>query len=98
MATETSTPLTLDDLEKRLTPRMRQIVDAFCDGADGRDIAKSLKLTLSTVNTYAKRIYLKLGVHSRHELMAKVWKLRVARLEEIVRSPSPLRRDHTDQD
>lgn len=41
-------------------------------GASTRDIAGRTGLTVSTVNTYLKRIFSKLGVHSRVELVARM--------------------------
>lgn len=41
-------------------------------GASTREIAAETALTVSTVNTYLKRIFSKLGVHSRVELIARM--------------------------
>ena len=41
-------------------------------GSSTRDIASRTGLTVSTVNTYLKRIFSKLGVHSRVELVARM--------------------------
>jgi DNA-binding CsgD family transcriptional regulator len=68
---------TLEDvqamLEKTpLTPRERDVVGRLLSGASTRQIAESTGLTVATVNTYLKRIFAKLGVHSRVELVARV--------------------------
>ena len=55
-----------------LTPRERDVVSLLVSGASTRDIATRTGLTVSTVNTYLKRIFSKLGVHSRVELIAKM--------------------------
>jgi len=55
-----------------LTPRERDVVGRLLSGASTRQIAKSTGLTVATVNTYLKRIFAKLGVHSRVELVARV--------------------------
>lgn len=55
-----------------LTPRERDVVGRLVGGASTRDIADVTGLTISTVNTYMKRIFAKLGVHSRVELLARV--------------------------
>ncbi|MGF1465432.1 MAG: response regulator transcription factor [Sandaracinaceae bacterium] len=55
-----------------LTPRERDVVGRLLSGASTRQIAESTNLTVATVNTYLKRIFAKLGVHSRVELMARV--------------------------
>lgn len=58
--------------ESPLTPRERDVVARLVAGASTRDISKAMGLTVSTVNTYMKRIFAKLGVHSRVELVAWV--------------------------
>jgi len=55
-----------------LTPRERDVVSLLVSGASTRDIAARTGLTVSTVNTYLKRIFSKLGVHSRVELVARM--------------------------
>lgn len=55
-----------------LTPRERDVVGRLVAGASTREISEATKLTVSTVNTYMKRIFAKLGVHSRVELLARV--------------------------
>ena len=39
-------------------------------GASNPQIARQLSVSVSTVETHLERIYAKLGVHSRHELIA----------------------------
>ncbi len=55
-----------------LTPREREVVALLLSAASTRDIADRTGLTISTVNTYMKRIFAKLGVHSRVELVARI--------------------------
>ena len=55
-----------------LTPRERDVVSLLVAGSSTRDIAAETGLTISTVNTYLKRIFSKLGVHSRVELIARM--------------------------
>ncbi|MCS6799730.1 MAG: LuxR C-terminal-related transcriptional regulator [Myxococcota bacterium] len=55
-----------------LTPRERDVVAQLAAGRPTRVIAERLGLTVSTVNTYLKRIFGKLGVHSRVELVARL--------------------------
>lgn len=55
-----------------LTPRERDVVSLLVAGSGTRDIATETGLTISTVNTYLKRIFSKLGVHSRVELIARM--------------------------
>jgi DNA-binding CsgD family transcriptional regulator len=55
-----------------LTPRERDVVTLLVSGASTKEIAERSSLTVSTVNTYLKRIFAKLGVHSRVELVARM--------------------------
>ncbi|MFT5353316.1 MAG: DNA-binding CsgD family transcriptional regulator [Polyangiales bacterium] len=55
-----------------LTPRERHIVELLVSGRSTKQIASDAGLTVSTVNTYLKRVFAKLGVHSRVELVARV--------------------------
>ena len=55
-----------------LTPRERDVVSFLVGGSSTRHIASETRLTVSTVNTYLKRIFSKLGVHSRVELIARM--------------------------
>ena len=55
-----------------LTPRERDVVALLMSGASTRQIALETHLTVGTVHTYLKRIYPKLGVRSRVELVARM--------------------------
>lgn len=55
-----------------LTPRERDVVGQLVSGASTRQIAAYTGLTVSTINTYVKRVFAKLGVHSRVALIAMV--------------------------
>lgn len=55
-----------------LTPRERDVVGLLMSGASTRQIATETHLTVGTVHTYLKRIYPKLGVRSRVELVARM--------------------------
>lgn len=52
-----------------LTSRERQIIECICQGKGSKDIALELDLQLSSVQTYRKRIFRKLGVRSAVELV-----------------------------
>jgi DNA-binding CsgD family transcriptional regulator len=74
---QTTTTRTYEDVQAMLertplTPRERDVVGRLLSGASTRQIAESTGLTVATVNTYLKRIFAKLGVHSRVELVARV--------------------------
>jgi len=58
--------------ESVLTPRERDVVALLVSGASTREIASQTGLAASTVNTYLKRVFMKLGVHSRVELVARL--------------------------
>ncbi len=55
-----------------LTPRERDVVALLISGASTREIASEAHLTVGTVHTYLKRIYPKLGVRSRLELVVRM--------------------------
>lgn len=55
-----------------LTRREKEVVALLVSGASTRAIAEQTTLTVATVHTYLKRIYSKLGVHSRVELIARM--------------------------
>lgn len=55
-----------------LTKREKEVVALLVGGATTRGIAEQTRLTVATVHTYLKRIYSKLGVHSRVELVARM--------------------------
>lgn len=56
----------LDDTN--LSPREKQVVSLLLRGMTLRQVAPELGLTVSTVSTYSKAIYKKLGINSRAEL------------------------------
>lgn len=58
--------LCLDDVN--LSPREKQVVSLLLRGMTLRQVAPELGLTVSTVATYSKAIYKKLGINSRAEL------------------------------
>ena len=55
-----------------LLRRERDVVALLVAGSSTREIASRTGLTVATVNTYLKRIFSKLGVHSRVELVARM--------------------------
>jgi DNA-binding NarL/FixJ family response regulator len=52
-----------------LTPREEQVVALVADGLSNRDVAQELKLSEHTVKKYLFRIFEKLGISSRVELV-----------------------------
>jgi LuxR family maltose regulon positive regulatory protein len=60
-----------------LTRRERQVLHLIAAGLSGPEIAKELVVAYSTVRSHIKRIYGKLGVHSRHEAIERAKALRL---------------------
>ena len=56
-----------------LSPREASIVRSVFDGASEKQIAQQLELSPHTVHTYLWRIYRKLHVRSREELLVRVF-------------------------
>lgn len=54
----------------RLSPRERDVLAGLMDGLTYRALAGRLGIRLDTVRSHIKRLYEKLGVHSRHEAVA----------------------------
>ncbi|MBF4571969.1 response regulator transcription factor [Herbiconiux sp. VKM Ac-1786] len=54
-----------------LSPREREILAAAAEGRSAPDIARSMHLSTSTVKTYLRRLYEKLGVASRGAAIAE---------------------------
>lgn len=56
----------------RLSGRESQIVELVCRGAGNREIAKALGITVATAKKHLGRIFDKVGVDSRAQLMARL--------------------------
>jgi len=54
----------------RLTPQEGEVVLALLTGASNREVAERLFVSVKTVETHLTRIYRKLGVRSRGQLIA----------------------------
>lgn len=52
-----------------LTPRQWQIVESLIHGATANEVARELGLSVNTIQTQIKRIYAKLDVSTRVELV-----------------------------
>jgi DNA-binding NarL/FixJ family response regulator len=53
----------------RLTPREREVLALVAQGLNNHDIAKQLVLSPHTVKTYCLRIYQKLALRNRNDLV-----------------------------
>lgn len=71
-----------------LSPRECGIVRAVFDGASEKDAAEGLGLSPHTVHTYLWRIYRKLHVQSREELLVRVF----AEFRSLPKRPSRARK------
>lgn len=69
---------------KLLTPREEQVVDLVADGLSNRDIARELGLSENTIKKYLFRIFDKVGVSTRVELVLYAVSHGVARSMERV--------------
>ncbi len=54
-----------------LSPREHEVLDLLASGYLYKEIADSIGISLPTVNTYIRRIYEKLHVHSRSQAVAR---------------------------
>ena len=63
-------------VKSSLTDREWEVLDHICEGATTRDIAETLYLSPETVNSHAKSVLKKLGVHSRAAAVEAVSVLR----------------------
>ena len=52
-----------------LTERESEVMELLARGYTQKRIAEELNLSISSVQTYAKTLYRKLGIHSRQELI-----------------------------
>lgn len=57
--------------EETLAPRERQVIEYLVSGLSYKEIADELSIGVSTVGTYVQRIYEKLHVRSRREIIAR---------------------------
>lgn len=58
--------------QHKITKRERQIVREICTGKTNREIAETLFISLQTVKDHTHRIYSKLGINSRIQLVQKM--------------------------
>jgi NarL family two-component system response regulator LiaR len=54
-----------------LTPREAEVMELLQNGSSNAEIAQELQVSIETVRTHARRIYRKLGVRTRRELLAR---------------------------
>ena len=54
-----------------LTPREAEVLELIQTGKSNAEIANELHVSIETVRSHARRIYRKLGVRTRRELLVK---------------------------
>lgn len=64
-------PESQDALDAGLGPREKQVLELLVDGYLYKEIAAELGITVNTVATYVRRIYEKLHVRSRREIISR---------------------------
>jgi len=57
--------------DESLAPREQQVLELLVKGYSHKEVSKELGISTSTVGTYVQRIYEKLHVSSRREMMAR---------------------------
>jgi len=65
-----SSSIVLDEVERTLTPRQREILQMLADGMQTDKVAKQLGLSTETVRTHTKRILAKLDASTRTAAVA----------------------------
>jgi DNA-binding NarL/FixJ family response regulator len=60
------------DLPLQFNPRERGVMQLLVTGATNQEIADELHLSLSSIKKYTSRIYRKLGVRNRGELVRRI--------------------------
>lgn len=66
---------------KLLSPAERAVFNLYVEGYTAKEITKILCLSINTIKTHNKRIYMKLDVASREELLTYVNMLKVSGME-----------------
>lgn len=65
-------PLATEGLQERLSQRQLEILRLVARGLANKQIARSLSLSQHTVAFHLREVYLKLGIHSRSEALARL--------------------------
>jgi DNA-binding CsgD family transcriptional regulator len=66
-------PALTSPLEVTLSPREQEITRLVAKGFPNKSIALVLDISPYTVATYLRRVFVKLGVNSRAEMVARLW-------------------------
>ncbi len=68
-------PPTMNGLLEPLSPRELEVLHLLPSGLTAEELAKELVISVNTIRSHLKSIYAKLGVHSRHEAVARATEL-----------------------
>lgn len=68
---------------KPLRPRELEILIGFARGLTGAEIGLELGIQAATVKSHARRIFIKLGAHSRVQAVAIAWRTGVLGLDDL---------------
>ena len=58
-------------MNEKLLAAIREVLELLANGYSYKDVSKELRISTSTVGTYVQRIYEKLHVSSRREIMER---------------------------
>jgi DNA-binding CsgD family transcriptional regulator len=58
----------------RLSPRQKRLLELLCDGHQYKTAAAAMGVTVNTVSFHVRRMYVRLGVHSKSEAVAKAFR------------------------
>ena len=67
---------------RRLSRREREVLELAVRGLSNKEIGKRLFISTDTVKSHVKKIYAKLELPSRHELVAAGYELRLRRPDQ----------------
>ncbi|MCI0538224.1 MAG: helix-turn-helix transcriptional regulator [Verrucomicrobiales bacterium] len=62
------------DAADSLTEREKEILALWTDGKSDKEVAVKLDVSVETIKSHAKHIFLKLQVHNRVEACRKLWR------------------------
>ena len=72
---ETTAAISDSSQDWKLTQRETEISSLIVRGRTNRQIAEELSISENTVKTFVKRLFIKLGVHSRSEFIYEICQL-----------------------
>jgi DNA-binding NarL/FixJ family response regulator len=70
----------LESVKDKLTRREYELVQLLKEGYSYKEMAEKLFVTVFTINQHLKKVYQKLNVSSKSELISKIWSNNLSRL------------------